>query len=108
MGAIAELAKKALSKDFRNIDPKHARIILVEAGSRLLPSFPEKLSARAKSALERLSVEVRLGTPVSSRDAHDVMIGKERITLRTSSGLPASLRLQLQNGSTRARTAPAG
>lgn len=78
-GAIAELAKKALSKDFRNIDPKHARIILVEAGSRLLPSFPEKLSVRAKRALERLGVEVRLGTPVSSCDARGVTIGNERI-----------------------------
>src|SRR5712691_6720741 len=52
-GAIAELAKNALAKDFRNIDPQHARIILVEAGPRLLTAFPEELSAHAKAALER-------------------------------------------------------
>jgi NADH dehydrogenase len=92
-GAIAELAKKALSKDFRNIDPRHARIILVEAGPRLLTSFPERLSARAKSALERLGVEVRLGTPVSSCNARGVMIGGEQIAAETiiwAAGVAAS------------------
>lgn len=92
-GAIAELAKKALSKDFRNIDPRHARIILVEAGPRLLTSFPERLSARAKSALERLGVEVCLGTPVSSVDARGVTIGGEQIAAETiiwAAGVAAS------------------
>src|SRR6185295_18043721 len=46
-GALAELAKAALARDFRHIDPKTARIILVEAGPRLLPSFPERLSEEA-------------------------------------------------------------
>jgi NADH:ubiquinone reductase (H+-translocating) len=92
-GAIAELAKRALSKDFRNIDPRHARIILVEAGPRLLTSFPEKLSERAKRALERLGVEVRLGVPVSSCDARGVTVGGERIdagTILWAAGVAAS------------------
>jgi NADH dehydrogenase len=92
-GAIAELAKRALSKDFRNIDPRHARIILVEAGPRLLTSFPQKLSERAKKALERLGVEVRLGTPVSSCDARGVTVGGERIDAATiiwAAGVAAS------------------
>jgi NADH dehydrogenase len=92
-GAIAELAKKALSKDFRNIDPRDARIILVEAGPRLLASFPERLSARAKSALERLGVEVRLGTPVSLCNARGVTIGGEQIAAATiiwAAGVAAS------------------
>ena len=83
-GAIAELSKKALIKDFRNIDPRHARIILIEAGPRLLPSFPEKLSARAKRSLERLGVEVRLGHPVTSCDARGISIGEERIGAATT------------------------
>ena len=58
-GAIAELAKKALVADFRKIQPHHARVLLIEAGPRLLPAFPERLSAVAKRELERLGVEVR-------------------------------------------------
>lgn len=83
-GAIAELAKKALVKDFRNIDPRHARITLIEAGPRLLPSFPERLSARAKRSLERLGVEVRLGHPATSCDARGISIGEERIDAATT------------------------
>ena len=59
-GALAELAKAALARDFRHIDPTTARIILVEAGPRLLPSFPPKLSAVAARALTRLGVELVL------------------------------------------------
>jgi NADH dehydrogenase len=62
-GAIAELARKALVADFRKIQPHHARVLLIEAGPRLLPAFPERLSAAAKRALERLGAEVRLGEP---------------------------------------------
>ena len=62
-GAIAELAKTALAQDFRNIDPREARIVLIEAGERLLAAFPAVLSAHAKRALEKLGVEVRLGRP---------------------------------------------
>ena len=50
-GAIAELARAALARDFRRIDPKEAHIVLIEAGARLLPSFPPRLSAIAADAL---------------------------------------------------------
>src|SRR5437879_390740 len=64
-GAIAELARVALRHDFRNIDPREAQIVLVEAGPRVLPAFPPQLSEAARRSLERLGVEVRLGTPVT-------------------------------------------
>jgi NADH:quinone reductase (non-electrogenic) len=78
-GAIAELAKKALAADFRRIEAHQARVILIEAGPRLLPAFPERLSAVATRALERLGVEVRLGVPVTACDADGVMVGDERV-----------------------------
>ena len=78
-GAIAELAKMALARDFRHIDPRQARIVLVEAGARILPSFPPKLSAKAERALTRLGVEVRTGAPVTNCDAEGVQLGEERI-----------------------------
>jgi NADH dehydrogenase FAD-containing subunit len=78
-GAIAELAKKALVADFRKIQPRDARVLLIEAGPRLLPTFPERLSAVAKRDLERLGVEVRLGAPVTACDDQGVMVGDERI-----------------------------
>ena len=78
-GAIAELAKKALVADFRKIRPHDARVLLIEAGPRLLPAFPERLSAVAKRALERLGVEVRLGAVVTACDDEGVMVGDERI-----------------------------
>jgi NADH dehydrogenase len=68
-GAIAELARRALAKDFRNIDPRAARIILVEAGPRLLPSFPEDLSDDAARRLKQLGVEVHLGAPITAIDS---------------------------------------
>jgi len=83
-GAIAELARRALAKDFRNIDPRAARIVLVEAGPRLLPSFPPDLSEDARRRLERLGVEVRLGRPVTAVDAAGVAVGAERIETRTA------------------------
>lgn len=81
-GAIAELAKKALAKDYRRINPHCARIILVEGGSRLLGAFPEDLSANARCELERLGVEVRTGAPVTACDAEGVTLGAERIESR--------------------------
>ncbi len=83
-GAIAELARRALVRDFREIDPRAARILLVEAGPRVLPSFPESLSARAFRSLQRLGVEVRLGTPVSAVDAEGVIVGDERVPAATT------------------------
>jgi NADH:ubiquinone reductase (H+-translocating) len=64
-GAFAELARHVLRRDFRRIDPGQARVILVEAGSRLLPQMPERLSASARRQLERFGVEVRLNTKVA-------------------------------------------
>ena len=92
-GAIAELARRALAKDFRNIDPRVTRIFLVEAGQRLLPSFPEDLSNDATRRLERLGVEVRLGAPVTAIDSSGVTIGPVRIDSRTviwAAGVAAS------------------
>jgi NADH dehydrogenase len=64
-GAVAEVARFALRRDFRRIDPRDASILLLEAGPRLLPSYPEKLSGRAKDALRRLGVDVRTETMVT-------------------------------------------
>ena len=81
-GAIAELAKRALAKDFRAINPAEAKVILIEAGPRLLPVMPEHLSAVTKNSLERLGVEVRLGQAVTACDAEGVVVGGERIAAR--------------------------
>ncbi|MGH7005941.1 MAG: NAD(P)/FAD-dependent oxidoreductase, partial [Alphaproteobacteria bacterium] len=81
-GAVAELANKALAADFRNIDPRQARIILAEAGPRILPSFPESLSAAAQRALVRLGAEVRTGTAVTACANDHVMVGTERAAER--------------------------
>jgi NADH dehydrogenase len=82
-GAIAELARKALKSDFRTIDPRSARIILVEAASRLLTPFDPRLSEDARKSLEQLGVEVRLGAAVTAVDANGVAIGAERIDAET-------------------------
>ncbi len=82
-GAIAELARKALASDFRTIDPRAARIVLVEAGPRLLPSFHPSLSEAARRSLEALGVEVRLSGRVTGCDAGGVIVGNERIEART-------------------------
>jgi NADH dehydrogenase len=92
-GSIAELAKVALAMDFRAIDPRKSRIVLIEAGPRVLPAFPERLSGVAQRRLERLGVEVRLGAPVTQCDAAGVMVGSERIESRTiiwAAGVAAS------------------
>ncbi len=67
-GAIAELARKSLVRDFRNIDPSSARIVLIEAGPRILPTFPESLSRSAEAQLCKLGVEVLTGDPVVQCD----------------------------------------
>ena len=82
-GAIAELARVVLRNDFRNIDPGAARIVLIEAGPRLLPAFPAMLSNAAREALEQLGVEVRLGMAVSHCDADGVTIGQQRLAAGT-------------------------
>ena len=73
-GAIAELAHHALARDFRHINSRSARIILVEAGSRVLSAFPEKLSNKAKASLEKLGVEVMLDTMVQDITADGVQL----------------------------------
>jgi NADH dehydrogenase len=82
-GALAEIAGRTLARDFRSFDPRTARVVLVEAGPRLLPTFSEHLSQRAQEQLEALGVEVRTGVPVSDLGADFVDIGAERIATRT-------------------------
>ena len=82
-GAIAELARRALAGEFRAIDPRKARIILVEAGPRLLPAFSPSLSEIARVSLEKLGVEVRLDSSVTGCDDAGVSIGATRIEART-------------------------
>jgi NADH dehydrogenase len=83
-GAIAELARKSVSRDFRSITPHCSRVVLVEAGTRLLPAFPEALSRKTCDALKQLGVEVRLGQPVSEIGPHHVRIGGELIMAHTA------------------------
>ena len=82
-GALAELRRFTLKSDFRRIDPQKARIILAEAGPRILANFPEELSRKAQARLERLGVEVRAGQPVKAIDEATVTIGGETIACRT-------------------------
>jgi NADH:ubiquinone reductase (H+-translocating) len=82
-GTISEFIGRTLPADFRRIDIRRARIVLVEAGSRLLPTFGEKQSSYARRALESAGVEVRLGVPVTDVDAAGVIIGDERIEAAT-------------------------
>jgi NADH:quinone reductase (non-electrogenic) len=93
VGAIAELAKHALASEFRTIDPRSARIVLVEAGPRILSQFDEKLSQSAQRALERLGAEVRVGTEVTGCDELGISMGSDRIESRTviwAAGVEAS------------------
>lgn len=92
-GAIAELARKALAADFRNIDPRQARVLLIEAGPRVLPPFPESLSAFAARSLTRLGVEVRMGQAVTACDATGIALGDEHVPAGTviwAAGVAAS------------------
>gem|GEM_PF-19431 len=76
-GAVVELARKALADDFRTIDPRQARVVLVEAGPRVLAGFPDSLSRRAERDLVRLGVEVRLEQPVTGCHAEGVELGDD-------------------------------
>jgi NADH dehydrogenase len=82
-GAIAELAKRALAADFRAIDPRCARIILLESAPRVLTPFDEKLSEAACRSLEQLGVEVRLGEAVTDCTDEGVRLGSKFIPART-------------------------
>jgi NADH:ubiquinone reductase (H+-translocating) len=82
-GALAEIAGRTLARDFRTFDPRTTRVLLVEAGVRILPSFSPRSSQRAREQLESLGVEVRTGTPVSDLGEDFVDVGGERIATRT-------------------------
>ncbi len=82
-GIMVSIARKALRRDFRRIDPAKARFILLEGGPRLLPAFREHLSARALRDLEALGVEVRLNAAVTGIAEGGVQVGAERIESRT-------------------------
>ncbi|GHO86219.1 NAD(P)/FAD-dependent oxidoreductase [Dictyobacter formicarum] len=92
-GAIAELAHVALASDFRNIDPKSARIILVEALPRIMPAFNERLAKKAQDGLHQLGVEVRTGSAVQEVNEHGVVIAGQQIEAGTviwTAGVSAS------------------
>ncbi|MDG2334442.1 MAG: NAD(P)/FAD-dependent oxidoreductase [Myxococcota bacterium] len=83
-GALGEISRHTLARDFRRIDPTHARIILIEASPRILAAFSEKLSHRAMRDLEGLGVEVWTDRHVTRIDGERVEIGEERIRAKTT------------------------
>jgi NADH dehydrogenase len=98
-GAIAELARFGMSKDFRNIDPSAAEIVLVQAAPRILPAFPEALSRRAQESLERMGVKVLIGSMVRGIDADLASCWMAGASMpRPCSGLPASRRRRWRRG----------
>jgi len=82
-GAVAELARLMLARDFRTISRGDARILLIEAGPRLLNGFPERLGAFAVAALGRMGIEVRLDIPIEAIDAEGVVAAGTRIPAAT-------------------------
>ncbi len=82
-GALGEISRQSIARDFRLIDPTEARIILLEGGPRILQSFPESLARSAADALRRLGVEVRTGAVVTRVTADAVWLGGEQIRART-------------------------
>jgi NADH dehydrogenase len=82
-GTIAEMARLALTGDFRHIDPRSAHILLCEAAPRILPSYPEELSNRAHEHLLQIGVDVRTNAKVENVDAAGVVVNSQRIGCRT-------------------------
>lgn len=82
-GAIAELARFGMEKEYRSFDPAQARVILVQAGPRVLPTFPERLSAITQRSLENLGVEVITDSRVEKIDDLGVIVSGQRIAART-------------------------
>jgi len=82
-GAIGEMSRYTLAKDFRSIDPRQTRVILVEAGPRILPSFDARLAARAMRDLESLGVQVWTAARVTNITAEGVVIGNEQLASST-------------------------
>jgi NADH dehydrogenase len=92
-GSFAEIARHTLHGEFRRFDPRNARVVLVEGASRVLQSYPEDLSERARRQLERLGVTVWLGRQVTGIDAQGVQLGADRLAARTviwTAGVQAS------------------
>ena len=82
-GAFAEIARHSLVRDFRRIDPRVARVVLIEAGPRVLQSYPDDLSRKAQAQLEALGVQVWTGSPVTGIDETSVQVGADRLAART-------------------------
>jgi NADH dehydrogenase len=92
-GALSEIGRHTVAKDFRAFDPRSLRVVLVEAADRVLPPYSPRLSERAKQQLERLGVEVRIGTKVTRIDQAGVWLGDEHVPARTvlwAAGVAAS------------------
>ena len=92
-GTLAEIARHTLRREFRRIDPAAAKVRLLEAGPRVLASFPEDLSAKARAQLEKLGVEVVAGSPVEAIDATGYRLGGRHVPARTvlwAAGVAAS------------------
>ena len=92
-GAIGGLAHKTLVSDFRHINPKEARVVLVEALPRILMPFDERLAKKAHKALKRLGIEIRTNAPVEAIDSEGVVIAGERLAAKTviwTAGVAAS------------------
>jgi NADH dehydrogenase len=92
-GALSEIARQTMVRDFRRIDPKSARVILIEGRDRVLPPYPSSLSAKAARQLQRLGVEVRTNATVTSVSDSEVHVGSEIIPARTvlwAAGVQAS------------------
>src|SRR4029077_6042449 len=78
-GALSEIARHVLASDFRHIDPASARVVLVEAGPRVLPVCAPDLSRQAARRLEHMGVQILLGRPVTAIDGDGVSMGQERV-----------------------------
>ena len=92
-GTLAEIARHTLKQEFRHIEPASSRVRLIEAGPRVLPAFPPKLSAAAQRQLERLGVEVATGHAITDVSAAGVRVGEQVIAARTvlwAAGVAAS------------------
>jgi NADH dehydrogenase len=82
-GTLAEMSRMALANDFRHIDPRTARILLYEAAPRILPTYPEVLSLKARRHLERLGVEVFTNAQVTNVDPDGIVVGGQRVPAAT-------------------------
>jgi NADH dehydrogenase len=92
-GALSEIARQTMLRDFRRINPSSARVILVEGKDRVLPAYPPDLSAKAERQLQRLGVEVLTNAIVTKVDANEVCVGDTTIAARTvlwAAGVQAS------------------